>query len=129
MNAAGQIKLFIVEDNFMYSYVLGEMLKEYGNFKISSLSSGEKCIELLDNNPDLVILDYNLDKGMNGLDTFKIIHLKKPKIPVIILSSQTDLQVAADLLKQGVFDYIQKQNNETAMEKLKDSIIKALKSR
>ncbi len=67
---------------------------------------------MLDNNPDLIILDYNLDKGMNGLDTFKIIHSREPKIPVIILSSQTDVQVAADLLKAGVFDYIEKKDKE-----------------
>jgi DNA-binding NtrC family response regulator len=128
MTSPGQIKLFIVEDNFMYSYVLEEMLKEYGNFKISSFTSGKKCLELLDSNPDVIILDYNLEDGMNGLDTFKIIHTSKPKIPVIILSSQPDLQVTADLLKHGVFDYIQKKDNETAMQKLRDSILKALKS-
>lgn len=49
---------------------------------------------------------------MNGLDTFKIIHSREPKIPVIILSSQTDVQVAADLLKAGVFDYIEKKDKE-----------------
>jgi two-component system OmpR family response regulator len=128
MNSTGQIKLFIVEDNFMYSYVLEEVLKEYGNFKISSFTTGEKCLELLDSNPDVIILDYNLDDSMNGADTFKVIHSRKPKTPVIILSSQQNIQVAADLLKQGVFAYIEKKDNETAMQKLKDSIIKALKS-
>ncbi len=128
MSTQGQIKIFIVEDNFMYSYILEEMLKEHGNFKIASFTSGEKCIELLDSNPDLVILDYNLDDSMTGLDAFKVIHARKPKIPVIVLSSQTDIQVAADLLKLGVFDYIQKKDNETAMQKLRDSVIKALKS-
>jgi two-component system, OmpR family, response regulator len=126
-NSVGQTSLFIVEDNFMYSYLLEAMLKEYGNFKITTLTSGEDCIEMLENNPKLIILDYNLEKGLNGLDTFKIIHSRKPKIPVIIISSQTDVQVVADLLKLGVFDYIEKKDKQKAMEKLLDSALKALK--
>lgn len=126
MKQLGQTRIFIIEDNFIYSYVLEEMLKEYGNFKITSFTSGEKCIEELNNNPALIILDYNLDKGMNGLETFKIIHLRKPEIPVIILSSQTDVQIVADLLKLGVFDYIEKRDKEKAMKKLCISVLKAL---
>jgi len=126
MSLSGQKRIFIVEDNFMYSYLLGTMLKEYGNFKVTSVGTGEECIGLLDNNPDLVIMDYNLETGLTGLDTFKVIHSRRPKLPVIILSSQTDVQVAADLLKLGAFDYIEKKNKEAAMEKLQSSILKAL---
>ena len=127
MNSKGQIKLFIVEDNFVYSFMLEAMLKDYGNFKITSFNSGEECIELLDNNPDIIILDYNLEGKLNGSDAFKMIHSKKPKTPVIILSSQKDVQIAADLLQNGVFDYIQKSGGELALTKLRDSVFKALK--
>jgi two-component system OmpR family response regulator len=120
-----QNKIFIVEDNFLYSYVLEETLKEHGNFKITTFASAEECIEMLDNNPQIIILDYNLENGMNGLDAFKIIHQKKPKIKVIVLSAQKDVQIAADLLKKGVFDYIEKKDNEKAMSRLLNSILKA----
>lgn len=126
MNSSNQIKLFIVEDNFVYSFILEAMLKEYGNFSISTFNTGEECIEMLDNNPDIIILDYNLEGKMNGLDTFKMIHSLKPKTPVIVLSSQTDVQVVADLLEIGVFDYIQKSGGEIALIKLRDSVFKAL---
>lgn len=113
----------------MYSYVLEAMLKEGHNYKITTFSTGEACLEMLENNPDLIILDYNLEGAMNGLDTFKSIHLKKPKIPVIILSSQTDIQIAADLLKMGAFDYIQKKDKETALLNLEKSVFKALEKK
>ena len=125
MNSKGQIKLFIVEDNFVYSFTLEAMFKEHGNFKITSLNSGEECLERLDNNPDIII-DYNLEGKLNGSDTFKMIHSKKPQIPVIIISNQKDVQIAADLLKNGVFDYIQKSGGEIAFKKLRDSVFKAL---
>ena len=120
-------RIFIVEDNFMYSYTLEAILKEQDNFSITSFASAEECIELLDNNPDVIILDYNLDQKMNGFDTFKLILSIKPKIPIIILSGQTDLQVAADLLKAGAFDYIQKKKMEETIDKLRYSILNAFK--
>jgi DNA-binding NtrC family response regulator len=126
MKSLSQTHVFIVEDNFAYSYIVEAMLKEYGNFKVTTFASGEQCVEMLDNNPDLIILDYNLDRGMNGLETFKAIHLLKPKIPVIILSGQTDVQIAADFLKAGATDYIEKKNKEQAMEQLIISILNAL---
>ncbi|MES2514819.1 MAG: response regulator [Bacteroidota bacterium] len=122
-------KLFIVEDNFMYSYTLESIFKERENFKVTSLSSGRECIELLDNNPDVIILDYNLESDMTGFDIFKTIHAKKPLIPVIIISSQSDLQIVSDLLKNGAFDYIEKKSIEVTIEKLHQSVLKALKSK
>lgn len=126
MNSKGQAKIFIVEDNFMYSYVLDSVLKDYGNFVITTFESGEACLQLLSNNPDLIILDYNLGKGLNGMDTLKAIKAKKPKIPVIILSSQEDIQVTADLLHAGAYDYIQKKNQKEAIEKLTTSVVAAI---
>lgn len=126
MNSKGQAKIFIVEDNFMYSYVLDSVLKDYGNFVITTFESGEACLQLLGNNPDLIILDYNLGTGINGLDTLKAIKAQKPKVPVIILSSQEDIQIAADLLHAGAYDYIQKKNQKDAIEKLTNAIVAAI---
>ena|ERR1700741_2057967 len=127
MKPPSPIKIYLVEDNFAYSYVLEETMNEHGNFKVITSSTGEECLDRLNtDNPDVIILDYNLDKGMNGLDVLRQIRIKKPKIPVIVLSSQPDVQVAADLLKEGAFDYIQKKSNDKAMEKLQGSILKAL---
>ena len=81
---------------------------------------------MLDNNPDIIILDYNLETSLNGLESFKIIHSKKPKIPVIIISSQKDPQIAAEFLQLGAFDYIEKKSGEDAILQLKTSILKAL---
>ncbi|HLG03962.1 MAG TPA: response regulator [Bacteroidia bacterium] len=126
MSSSGSAKVFIVEDNFIYSYLVESMLKDYGDFKITTFGSAEECIALLGNNPDLIILDYKLGSGMNGLEAFKIIHASQPKVPVIILSSQNDVQIAADFLQLGAYDYIEKKDLEEAMEKLRNSILSAL---
>ncbi|OFY84798.1 MAG: hypothetical protein A3F72_05940 [Bacteroidetes bacterium RIFCSPLOWO2_12_FULL_35_15] len=125
MNHQTAISIFIVEDNFLYTYMLESALKEHGNFKVTAFATGEECLELLDNNPDIIILDHLLGKGMNGLATFKIIHSRKPKIPIIILSCQTDAQVAIDTMKAGAYDYIQKQNY--SIGELEKTLLKAIR--
>ena len=83
MSVHGQPRIFIVEDNFMYSYLLESTLKERDNFKVTSFSSATECIELLDNNPNVIILDYNLSDDLNGMEAFKIIRSKKVKYPLL----------------------------------------------
>lgn len=126
MSASGIPKLFIVEDNFMYSYVLESILTEKEHLKVTSFTTGEECLGMIDSNPAVVILDYNLEGKISGLETFRAIRQQKPRIAVIILSGQKDVQVAADLLKEGAFDYIEKKDAEQTMGKLRDSVIKAL---
>jgi DNA-binding NtrC family response regulator len=126
METYGKKKLFIVEDDFVYAYILESMLNKDESFKISSFSSGEDCVDMLVNEPDLIILDHCLEKGYDGIDTLKLIRAKKPKVPVIVLSGQKDLQVAADLLKIGACDYIVKGNSKESIDKLEVLIRKML---
>lgn len=126
MNSQGQI--FIVEDKYIYSYGLEAMLMKDAKFKIKCFSSGEECIKALDENPGLIILDNDINKGMSGIEVFTAIHSRKPEIPVIIISSPVDVQVAIDLLKLGIFDYIEKKDKEHSMDKLHDTVLKAIKS-
>lgn len=110
MNTSKKYSIYIVEDNDLYAMILEHNLKDSFLFNSTTFASGEDCINSLNNNPDLVILDYNL-KGMNGLETLKQIKKIKPTLPVIVVSSQTDLQIALDLMNQGADDYIEKNNN------------------
>jgi DNA-binding NtrC family response regulator len=126
MKVAPQVKIFIVEDNFVYAFILESMLGEYGNFKIQSFSSGEECLARLDQNPHLIVLDYILNKGIDGIETLKLIKIKKPKIPVIALSSQMNPKITSEFHRLGVFDYIHKRTGEKAMNKLRSTVLKAL---
>lgn len=125
------IQIFIVEDNHIYSLMLQNALKEKGNFEIKTIVAGEYCLSILDENPHVIILDHLLappdgilGSGMTGLEVMKQIRIKKPTLPVIVLSNQTDTQVATDYWQAGVFDYMEK--NLLVMDKLLASILKAV---
>lgn len=114
--------IFIVEDNTFYTFFLNEFLREHGNFNITTFETAEHCLNAMDTRPDLVIHDYFLDEGMDGGEAFKILHQKFPDVPVIMLTAQPDLQIALNLVRQGVYGYIEKKDKQ-AMVKLKNAIL------
>lgn len=119
----GRVSVFIVEDNPLYTYFLNEALKEEGEFNITTFETARQCIDALkDSKPDVIVLDYFLENGLTGLEIFKEIHEKYPRLPVIVLSAQEDVQVAADLMEAGVHEYLQKKDKDV-VEKLKKAIL------
>lgn len=101
------LNLFIVDDN--KSMVAG--LKQYiqnkfGNsVNISTFYSGESCLEKVDKNTHIVILDYFLDEK-NGLETLKEIKEINPDTEVIMLSSNDDIGLRIESFKVGATDYV-----------------------
>ena len=104
------VLVFIVEDSDMYALMLEHKLKRSGNFKFKKFTSGEQCVEHIHENPQLIILDYNLT-GMNGLETLRIIKQVNFSIPVVVISGQQDLKVAIDMFGAGAFEYIHKDSD------------------
>ena len=122
-----KIKLFLVDDDALYLKSLEIEFMERGEFKIETYSTGELCLENLNHNPDIIILDYELSgidkKAMNGIDVLDKIKAYDPEIPVIMLSSQDKIEVAVNCMHHKAFDYVVK--SETAFLRL-NKIIPAI---
>jgi DNA-binding NtrC family response regulator len=100
-------RIFIVEDDPWYAETLSYHLSMNPDFELHVYHSGKECIQHLDYNPDLITLDYGLE-DMSGASLLNTIKKWNPKVPVIIVSGQNDVAVAIDLLKNGAYDYILK---------------------
>ena len=106
--------LFIVDDDpFINTLVVKRFtLKGY---KVEAFESGEECLEALDRNPRLIILDYLFTEKdrifRNGMEVFDKIREIKPHIPVIMLSGQEKGEIVLELARKGINDYIIKDNN------------------
>ncbi|HET6227645.1 MAG TPA: response regulator [Bacteroidia bacterium] len=103
--------IFIVEDNEMYSTMLDYILSKENTHQFIRFNSGEKCMENIYLNPDVIILDYGLP-GIDGLETLFNIKKYDAHIPVIILTGNRNLSVAKKLLDSGAFDYINKDDDD-----------------
>jgi len=119
-----KILLFLVDDDALFLKSLEVDFAENTESAIKSFSTGEECLASIDQNPDVIILDYYLDSieknAINGLETLDKIKAFNKDIPVIMLSSQDKIEVAVNCMKHQAFDYIVK--SETAFLRLQKAI-------
>jgi two-component system, OmpR family, response regulator len=119
-----KIKLFLVDDDAVFLKSLEIEFLQHGDFSIETFATGERCMENLSQNPDVIILDYHLDgidkNAMNGLETLDRIKAGYPDIPVVMLSSQDKIDVAINCMHHRAFDYVVK--SETAFIRLQKII-------
>ena len=119
-----KIKLFLVDDDALFLQLSKIELLEHADFEIQTYSTGELCLEHLDDKPDVIILDYHLDginkDAMNGLETLDKIKSYNSDIPVIMLSSQDKIEVAVNCMHHRAYDYVVK--SETAFFRLQKTI-------
>ncbi|MGE0637924.1 MAG: response regulator [Bacteroidia bacterium] len=119
-----KIKLFLVDDDAVFLKSLEIDFLESADFTIETYPTGELCVKSLSHNPDVIILDYQLDgvekTAMNGMDTLDKIKKANPDIPVVMLSSQDKIEVAINCMHHRAFDYVVK--SETAFVRLQKII-------
>ena len=120
-----KIKLFLVDDDAVFLKLLEIEFLEQEEYLVETFSTGELCLEQLSNNPDVIILDYQLDgvekTAMNGIQTLDKIKDFNPDIPVVMLSSQDKIEVAVDCMHHRALDYVVK--SETAFLRLQKIIM------
>jgi len=103
--------IFIVDDEPLLSEMLSDYLKEqYDGFKLKSFPTGEACLQSLDEQPDIVVLDYYLSSkekdAANGIDILKEIKRRNHALPVIMLSSQKSYGTASQTIMYGAMHYV-----------------------
>jgi DNA-binding NarL/FixJ family response regulator len=104
--------VFLVEDDKFYLELLENYFSGKKNFKTVQFLTGEDCLGSLHLNPDLVILDYMLNKhdpnALDGKLVYKKIKEVTPNTRIIVVSGQQSADVVFNLVKEGVRNYIMK---------------------
>ena len=100
-------KILIVEDEPVNRTMFVELFETAG-FKVLSAESSEEALELLANEPCLVmLLDLNLP-GVNGVDLCKNIKADFPMAICYAITGYPSLFELADCLEAGFSDYFTK---------------------
>jgi len=124
MTNGKDILLFLVDDDALFLKSLEIDFIQLMEYNIKTFATGEQCLENLSQHPDIIILDYYLNgihkNAINGIETLDRIKKTNPEIPVIMLSSQDQIEVAVNCMKHQAFDYIVK--SETAFIRLQKAI-------
>jgi two-component system response regulator AtoC len=119
------IKIFIAEDDPFLGTLYKTALEKIENVEVTHYISPLDCISNIQNNPNIVTIDY-LMPGMNGIELMEKIKNYNSDIQCIMLSGQEELDVVIDTYKKGANDYIIK--NENAIVNIENAVRNACKN-
>ncbi|MFN5418071.1 MAG: sigma-54-dependent transcriptional regulator [Flavobacteriia bacterium] len=103
-------EIFVCEDDQWYADFLMYQIGLNPDFFVKKFYSGKELLAALHLQPDVITLDYSLP-DFKGEDLVKLIKKESPNTEIIIISGQSDISVALNLLKNGVYDYLVKDND------------------
>lgn len=103
-------QILLIEDDRTFSRILEGFLTK-NKYSITTAYDGREGLRLFFSKPfDLVLLDYRLP-DMDGLEMLSEIKKASPSVPVIIMTSFSDIRTAVKAIKSGAFEYITKPVN------------------
>ena len=107
--------ILLVEDEAIIALGVKSSLRKYG-FDVISVDTGEKAVDAVQATPgiNLVLMDINLGKGMDGTDAAKLI-LKRHDVPLVFHSSHTEPEVVEKTEGITSYGYIVKNSGETVL--------------
>jgi two-component system CheB/CheR fusion protein len=117
-------QLLLIEDDRILASAEKKLLERRG-FNVAIAESGEQAYELLETGlkPDLILMDYNLGSGLDGLKSAELIQMQWD-IPIVYLSSSTDPEYLQKMEETASYGFVLK---SAGVESLEVSIKMALK--
>jgi two-component system KDP operon response regulator KdpE len=104
--SAAPLKILVVDDEPPIRKLLRMGLSTQG-YQILEAPSGKVALELLAQNPNLVILDLGLP-DIQGHDLLRMIRARNDSVPIVVLSSRGDEAGKVQALDLGADDYVTK---------------------
>jgi two-component system OmpR family response regulator len=104
--------IFFIDDDTVILNLMEFTFQKRHDYEVVCFRTGEECLENLDQNPRLIVLDHILagagENKLNGLDTLKEIRKINTYIPVIILTGQGDDTLLTEFMENGANRYLTK---------------------
>jgi two-component system KDP operon response regulator KdpE len=103
---AAPLRVLIVDDEPPIRKLLRMGLTAQG-YHVLEAPNGKAALELLEQSPDLVILDLGLP-DVQGLDLLRTMRARNEQVPIVVLSSRGDEGAKVAALDLGADDYVTK---------------------
>jgi DNA-binding NtrC family response regulator len=120
------MRIHVIEDDRVFNRLIEHTLTLNPDLEVNTFYNGADFLSSLSDQPDVVTLDLGLP-DYTGNDILKRIKKYNPDTEVIVISGQDDISTAVQLLKEGAYDYITK--DENIKERLLHSIHNINKTR
>ncbi len=109
-SVAKRTRIFVVDDHPIVRQGLSLMINQEPDLAVcgEAEEAHHALQEIAASNPDIVVIDISLN-GPDGLDLLKMLRLRAPNLPVLILSMHDESVYAERALRAGANGYIMKQ--------------------
>lgn len=109
-NGRKSIRVLLVDDHPVVRKGLGMLIEREMDMTIcaEAESATDALSAVSEHEPDLVVMDISL-KNSNGLGLLKDLHIRAPKLPVLVLSIHDEAVYAERVIRAGARGYIMKQ--------------------
>ena len=104
--SAAPLRILVIDDEPPIRKLLRMGLSTQG-YEILDAPNGKTALELMSDNPDLVILDLGLP-DIQGHELLRVIRARNDSVPIVVLSSRGDEAGKVQALDLGADDYVTK---------------------
>jgi DNA-binding NarL/FixJ family response regulator len=104
-----KIKIIIADDHTMFLQGIVSLLENEENITIlGKAENGKAVFRIMENSiPDIILLDISMPE-MDGIEVTKIIKQKHPSVKILIVSTHSNIQMIAKLIRMGADGYLLK---------------------
>ena len=99
--------LFVIDDEPGILHAFRKVFAPPEYAVATASSAAEALAGLASHTPDVVVLDIHLPDS-RGLDTFRKIRNRDPRVPVVLMTGHGTSDLAIEAIKDGAFDYLTK---------------------
>jgi two-component system, NtrC family, response regulator HydG len=102
--------ILLIEDDLTFSRILEGFLTKKG-YQVTASHKGKDGLKAFESKSfDFILLDYRLP-DTTGMDILLEIKKASPAVPVVIMTSFSDIRTAVKAIKAGAYEYITKPVN------------------
>jgi DNA-binding NarL/FixJ family response regulator len=105
------IKVLLADDHSIVRAGLRRIVEESGEMEVvAEAADGREAIALAgETAPDVAVIDISMP-GLDGLEVVSQLHVRDPKLPVLILTMHEEGQYVVRAIEAGAMGYITKQS-------------------
>ncbi|NPV26080.1 MAG: PAS domain S-box protein [Firmicutes bacterium] len=112
MLAFNSTKILIVEDSRLNAQITADILRKYG-YAVEITCTGKEAVEKAWSShcPDLILMDIELEEGMDGIQTAKLIQQFRD-IPIVFLTANASREIVEKIRSVTGYGYVIKNTSE-----------------
>lgn len=103
---ASKQRILVVDDDEKIAALLAEFFRDHYDVEVA-MNGIDGLGAVQHRRPDVVLLDINMP-GLDGLTVLKRIKRLDERLPVIMVTGNSEIAAAEDALKSGAFAYLPK---------------------